>query len=744
MGKRRWRASLAAVAVVVSTAVPALAASDEPIADPIPDPPIRSRLGLVIAEVARLPASTPTPPTTDVRLNRHNRINFVGEVPDGSGRRYVPDLNGPLYLLDGGTPHVYLDFAARFPHFFAGRGMGSGFGFVAFHPDFARNGKLYAIDTETPTYPDQPGAVVQSVVSEWTADDPSTDVFTGTRRELFRYGFGTYTHAVQQIDFNPTARPGDPDHGLLYLAVGDGGVGVTTDLPQRLDNPAGKILRIDPAGTNGPGGRYGIPPTNPFAGRPGALGEIYAYGMRDPHRFSWDPGGDHALYLGHIGQHSIEAVYEVRAGDNLGWSAREGMFTYRHEDQCHVYPLPADDARFGYTYPVAAYDHDPPVGWSCTVDSGHAISGGQVYRGRAVPRLRGKYVFGDLVDGRLFYTEVSRMRRGKPAAPLHELTVFDTAGNEKRMADFVGDGRVDLRFGTDAAGELYLVTKTDGRIWQVVGTREGLRPEVTPAVARNLVAYYDFDHPFPVDDARELDLGSSRTLFRLVNGGDRMRVADRAFRGGDNALELRPSPGENDDWKGGVWDEDGAESLRAFNGAKGITIMGWFKQTGVNPSPGYGAVGLAGLLSGSSEGHAVRALIEAFEVDGQLWLVALGRRLDGGASQTYAADATWQEVLPPGSWVHLAATFDFTTGRMALYRNGRPLPGSYTAPGDPWQVDGTGTSPTDPRGIKVGGSFPQDTAERNPCTCRMDSLMFLDVAASPEVVADQHRRFTER
>jgi hypothetical protein len=94
--------------------------------------------------------------------------------------------------------------------------------------------------------------------------------------------------------------------------------------------------------------------------------------------------------------------------------------------------------------------------------------------------------------------------------------------------------------------------------------------------------------------------------------------------------------------------------------------------------------------------------------------------------------------------VHLAATFDFTTGRMALYRDGRPLTGSYTVPGDPWQVDGTGTSATDPRGIKVGGSFPQDTAERNPCACRVDSLMFLDVAASAEVVAAQHRRFTRR
>ena len=104
--------------------------------------------------------------------------------------------------------------------------------------------------------------------------------------------------------------------------------------------------------------------------------------MRDPHRFSWDVGGQHRMYLGHIGQHAIEAVYEVRPGDNLGWSPREGRFVYDNADECNLYTLPADDAELGYTYPVAAFDHDPPAGWSCSADSGHGMSGGLVYRGR--------------------------------------------------------------------------------------------------------------------------------------------------------------------------------------------------------------------------------------------------------------------------------------------------------------------------------------------------------------------------
>ncbi|AOS63878.1 PQQ-dependent sugar dehydrogenase [Actinoalloteichus hymeniacidonis] len=774
MGKRRWWVPvLTAIAVTGTLSIPPTAVgsdstsaadpADEPITDPIPEKPIQSRLGLVLDEYAQLPESEATPPATDPRLIRHNRINFVGEVPDGSGREYIPDLNGPLYLLDGGDQHVYLDFAAEFEHFFSGRGMGSGFGFVTFHPEFAENGRFYtthtedetAIENEEPTYPNQPDSVVQSVITEWTADDPSADVFSGSSREIFRYGFSTYIHAIQQIDFNPTARSGDEDYGLLYLAVGDGGIGVRSDAPQELDNPAGKILRIDPAGTDGPNGNYGIPPSNPFVDTPDALGEIYALGMRDPHRFTWDPERDNAMYLGHIGQHAVEAVYEVEAGDNLGWSEREGDLQYRREDGCYLYPLPEDDAEYDYVYPVAAYDHDPPANWPCDSDSGHAISGGQVYRGE-LAELRGKYIFGDLVDGKVFYTEVEEMRRGQTRAPLHELQLFDTEGTRLRMSDFVGEGRVDLRFGIDSDRELYLLAKSNGKIWRVVDTKRGAGSEVTRKVERNLVAHYDFENPFAVDGSYEADLGSSNTLLSLINGETDMRVADGAFPGSNNALQVQqiaPEENGNDDWKAGIFDEDGVESFEAFNGVEGTTVMGWFKMTGENPSPNsntedpddyYNAVGLAGILSGSSDGHEVRALLELIQVDGELRLVALGRRIDGAASQTFAAQQDWQELLPQNEWVHLAATFDYTTGEMALYRNGESIPGFYTRSDDPWEVDGSGTSATDPKGIKIGGSFPQNDREANPCNCRMDSLMFLDTAAAPSTISQQYHRFLRR
>ncbi len=761
MRKTRWWVAAVTTSLVAAAlsplATPATAddASSGPGAPAIPPDPSPSTLGLVLEEYAQLPASTPNGPWTDVRIGtRHNRINHVGELPDGSGRLYVPDLNGNLYFLEDQQPHVYLDVAARFPEFMAWRGLGSGFGFVTFHPEFAENGKFYTTHTETPnapgpqTYPGQPNGngAVQSVVTEWTADDPSADTFTGTSREMFRFRFVGQTHAIQQIDFNPTAEPGDDDYGLLYLAVGDGGHGVNSPDPQDLKTPAGKILRIDPAGTNGPNGQYGIPESNPWVGVSGAIGEIWAIGMRDPHRFSWDAEGKHEMFLGHIGQRAIEAVYEVDAGDDFGWPDVESRLDYQNDTQCRLDPMTPEQAAKGYDFPVASYAHETPANWSCNADSGHAISGGHVHRGD-LSGLKGKYVFGDLVKGEVYYTTAAHMRDdSEREATVHELQLWDTSGTRMRMSDFVGDGRVDLRFGTDSDRSLYLLAKANGKIWKVVDTRRApVDKDVEPSLADDLVAAYDFEHPFAANDSYEVDQGPSRTLIRLINGGDRMRVDDGAHPDSNNALQVH-SAAESPTgtaWKAGVYegDADGVASLSRFNNAKATTVMGWFKMTGQNPTPGYNAIGLAGVLAGNSDGHGVRALLELINVNGELRLVALGRRLDTGGSWTYAASQDWHDLLPQGEWVHLAATFDFANGSMALYRNGKPVDGFYTATNDPWRVDGTGTSATNPRGIKIGGSFPQDGTERNPCNCRMDDLMFLDTVASADEVAQQYRRF---
>jgi hypothetical protein len=279
-------------------------------------------------------------------------------------------------------------------------------------------------------------------------------------------------------------------------------------------------------------------------------------------------------------------------------------------------------------------------------------------------------------------------------------------------------------------------------------------PGVFPTLWQDLVAYYDFEHPVRGNPAQERDLGFSGTTLDLVNGGGAMRVRDGAHPGSRSSLQtmqVDPATAGNDDWKAGVWSEAGVPTLHAFNGVKEVTIMGWVKQTGTNPNPDsntpdpndfFNAVGLAGILSGTSDGHAVRALLEVINVSGELRVVALGRRVDTGASQTFAANQDWQAILPQGEWVFLAATFDFDDGTMRLYRNGRPLDGFYAVAGDPWAVAGPPepdlSSASDPRGIKIGGSFPQDTLERNPCNCRMDSLMFLDRAVTDREVLLQY------
>src|SRR5690606_18403702 len=259
--------------------------------------------------------------------------------------------------------------------------------------------------------------------------------------------------------FNPLARPGDADYGLLYLGTGDGGAGFSqySFLCHDKSRIWGTVIRIDPTGNNSKNGKYGIPADNPFVDDPDALGEIWAYGFRNPHRISWDLTGSEKMFISNIGQHGIETVNLGKAGADYGWPIREGTFVIDGEIQEQVvFPIPPDDP-YKYTYPVAQYDHD----------EGNAISGGFVYAGTEVPSLRGKYIFGDIVQGRVFDVEVSEMQQGKQA-PIYELNVA-VQGEKADLRTLTGNNRVDLRFGLDGKGELYIFTKADGALWKVTG-----------------------------------------------------------------------------------------------------------------------------------------------------------------------------------------------------------------------------------------------------------------------------------
>jgi hypothetical protein len=160
------------------------------------------------------------------------------------------------------------------------------------------------------------------------------------------------------------------------------------------------------------------------------------------------------------------AVNLGEAGANYGWSMREGTYLVVHDNEHDVFALPPGDATLGFTYPVLHYDHD---------EDDHAISGGYVYRGTTIPELVGEYVFGDLVSGRIFHAPVSALD-GTGQAVFEELRLIDATDQvEKSLLEIIGgDGpapRADLRFGIDGAGEIYLVTKRDGKIRRLMSVR---------------------------------------------------------------------------------------------------------------------------------------------------------------------------------------------------------------------------------------------------------------------------------
>jgi Glucose / Sorbosone dehydrogenase len=466
-------------------------------------------------------------------------VNFMRDEPGGR-RFFVNDLNGPLYILDKRTKQftTYLDFnglAGRpglFARFTFERNFATGLTNVIFDPDYARNGAFYTIHMEDPTIeapaepksgvvagldlsgyqttaamvtPTIPGARItrESIIIEWTDRNIANTTFEGTARELLRMQLSSPIHPLGEMAFNPTARRGDPDWRVMYVGVGDAGTGEQRDIrrlnPQRLDNLNGKILRIVPdlrehssTSTVSGNGRYRIPNDNPFVSVDGARPEIWASGLRNPHRLVWDvdPSQPRAprLLAFNIGLTSWETVVIVKKGANYGYSLREGPQAMTAEG---MQPAPTDDTipvqitdtithgTVTPTYPVIAYPH--------AASGGDAIAGGFVYRGKRIPGLRGKLLFADITTGRVWYSEMKDVLSADDGiattlAPMHDVDsglrrlveeTFRARGGRgdslPGTAVIAGRGRIDLRFAEDNAGELYVLTKSDGMIRQVVG-----------------------------------------------------------------------------------------------------------------------------------------------------------------------------------------------------------------------------------------------------------------------------------
>ena len=402
---------------------------------------------------------------------------------------------------------MYANLAEIFPRSVYNR-LSSGFIAFVFHPEFARDGLFYTVHAEhgpdNPAKPDfiPPGyglkdVTYHNVVTEWRATNPAASVFAGTRRELLRtaHVVANLTHPLSAVEFNPTARPGDEDYGLLYISGSDHGFsnggGPNQSNPaqtQRLDSIITAILRIDPrppsvtAGVKGLGD-YTIPKANKFAALgPPALGEIYAYGFRNAHRLSWDIDG--TMFASDIGMSQIEEINIVRNGENYGWMSREGYFVngrFRGGALNELHPLPpeilAGRVKDGFTYPVAIYDHD----------EGRAITAGFAYHGR-IAALRGKFVFGDINNGRVFVSDLAAMKKADDGIPqtvasVEEIQLFVREANGKHVDvsfhDLIAKAmgtpatRADLFISQTRDGELLITSRQDGTIRMLVPDSRG-------------------------------------------------------------------------------------------------------------------------------------------------------------------------------------------------------------------------------------------------------------------------------
>jgi glucose/arabinose dehydrogenase len=369
----------------------------------------------------------------------------VTHAGDGSGRLFVVDQAGWIRVIQNGTllADPFLDLSAQIVAvnpFFDERGVLG----LAFHPDYADNGRFF---------------VRYSVPREGSSDEPCFGTSRGCHSEVlgeFRVSAdpniadpaGTVLFSVDEPQFNHDSGgiAFGPD-GFLYFTLGDGGGahdGLADDPPshgpigngQDIFSTLGSILRIDVDS----GAPYAVPADNPFVGQPGE-DEIYAYGLRNPYRFSFDRANGR-LFLGDVGQNLFEEINIVVNGGNYGWVIREGFHCFDPFDPTNPPATCSATGPHGEPLldPVAEYDHG----------DGIAVVGGFVYRGSRFQELSGKYVFGDFsrtffpADGRLFYLDADG-----DLSEIFELRLGD-------MGESLGQYVLGLGEGED--GELYVTT----------------------------------------------------------------------------------------------------------------------------------------------------------------------------------------------------------------------------------------------------------------------------------------------
>lgn len=445
------------------------------------------------AETAATPNQANQPKIIELETLASGLASPVGltHAGDGSGRIFIADQTGQIRIVQDGnllsTP--FLDVSGKLPQlnpFFDERGLLG----LAFHPDYDSNSRFFVRysaprdgDPSEPCFGTSRGCH-EEILAEYavSAADPNA-ADPSSERILFRIDEPQFNHDAGEVAFGPD--------GFLYFTLGDGGGandGLADAPPshgpignaQNIETPLGAILRIDvdritichknqtiqvsatavpthvaqhgdtvgscPGQPSTP--TYAIPPTNPFAHGPGA-DEIYAYGLRNPFKFSFDDGlgGDGTLYLGDVGQALFEEVNIIERGGNYGWVIREGLHCF---DPFNPTSPPADCSDTGphgepLIDPIVEYAH-PGSGFAPEI--GITVIGGFVYRGHQSPSLSGDYIFGDFTQaffppsGTLLYLE-------DPVGQSPEIERFQI-GLDNRPYGLYLKG-----FGEDEAGEVY-------------------------------------------------------------------------------------------------------------------------------------------------------------------------------------------------------------------------------------------------------------------------------------------------
>ncbi len=328
----------------------------------------------------------------------------LGAFPDN--RVFVAEQDGlvTLYALDGRETGTLFDIRSQVSR----AGNEEGLLSLALAPRFPADPYLY-------TYYSVAGGERRTRLSRFQVVGDA--VAGGSELVILEVAQPFSNHKGGAIRFGPD--------GMLYLGLGDGGsANDPGNRAQNLDVLLGKMLRLDVSRAR-TGATYEVPADNPFVGQSGARGEVWAYGLRNPWRSAFDPATG-LLWVADVGQNAVEEVAVVRRGENHGWPQFEGNNCIKSCD------------RDGRTFPLAAYTHA----------EGCSITGGVVYRGRAVPGLVGWYLYADFCSGRVWALSAA-------------------GGMPVQLLGPVG-GRSIASFGTDASGEVYLLIH-GGAVQRVVG-----------------------------------------------------------------------------------------------------------------------------------------------------------------------------------------------------------------------------------------------------------------------------------